>query len=403
MSENPAPLAATLESAESGQREALVIGAALVDLLSAVGVLGQRRTPHAANALQAVEAFASDKAVRKAARKELHRLQSVGIKPSEAAPAPAPAAPSLRQERLAPAEAWASSFDTVGARSLWVLADDPRGGIQQAGFTLSSVDGLMEVGLSESSRSRFRRQVEEWQSQMGTAWVQLPADYGMRLVREALDAARARGHGFPPSYAAFVLLFGEAPGPPERPLVYETISPLEARLHPEWLATSSALFREPEVAPWRIFVPAELRAQALDVVRSASSSLLIPGASPEERALGLVADASALLLPPEARHSLRRRLEETAYTFVKTGRDLAARQAVAAADALTDSARPAYQQPFQVLLLASSLSAALRGTGGGAEAADILVEVLRLAFQAAARDEVEPGPTTTASGLILPS
>ena len=47
-------------------------------------------------------------------------------------------------------------------------------------------------------------------------------------VREAVDLSHARQASLPSRYRAFRDAFGEAPGGPERPLVYETISPLQA-------------------------------------------------------------------------------------------------------------------------------------------------------------------------------
>ena len=66
----------------------------------------------------------------------------------------------------------------------------------------------------------------------------MPGEYALRLVREAVDLTREVGGGLPTRYRAFRDVFGEAPGGPERALVYETISPVEANFNPDWLDES---------------------------------------------------------------------------------------------------------------------------------------------------------------------
>ena len=50
-------------------------------------------------------------------------------------------------------------------------------------------------------------------------------------------------------------VFGEAPSAPERALIYDTISPVEANLNPEWLDESIQLIAEPELLDGHMFHP----------------------------------------------------------------------------------------------------------------------------------------------------
>src|SRR5438270_294723 len=132
----------------------------------------------------------------------------------------------------------------------------------------------------------------------------------------------------------------EPPWPPERGLIYETISPVEVNFNPGWLDESPRLLGEPEVAGWYVPVPAEFRARALEVARAPSAGLLVPGHTPEQQALQLVADASRQALTPTALRGLRRRIEETGYIFLQTDRLGLARLAAAAARALDTGGVP---------------------------------------------------------------
>jgi hypothetical protein len=128
--------------------------------------------------------------------------------------------------------------------------------------------------------------------------------------------------------------------------------------------------------------------------------LLVPGHSPEQQALQLIADAAHAALTPLVRRGLRRRIEETGYIFLATDRLAAARLAVAAARALDDPSLPPEQHPLVRLLLAAGLARLLGAEKVGAShASDVLLELVERATQQRAQaspTEIRP------SGLILP-
>jgi hypothetical protein len=228
----------------------------------------------------------------------------------------------------------------------------------------------------------------------------LPGEYALQLIREAVDVTREVGGALPTRYRALRDVFGEASGPPERALVYETISPVEASFNPDWLDDSTRLLSEPEVAGWHIAVAPDLRGRALDVARSQTAGLLVPGHTPEQQALQLIAEAARQALTPSVQRAVRRRLEETGYIFVATDRLAAARLAVAAARALEDQAIPPERHPFVRVLLAAGLGRLLGPERVGARrAADLLLELVERVTQ----QHAQAGPTETRpSGLILP-
>ena len=187
--------------------------------------------------------------------------------------------------------------------------------------------------------------------------------------------------------------------------MHQTISPLAATLDPEWSGESAALLQEPELAGWHLAPTDALRARALRVARAATLALVVPGDPPEEQARRLLAQAARELLTPEVRRGLRRRLEETAYLFLQTGRAGAARRAVAAAQALPDAVVGAVvvapPEPLVEALVAAGLAQALadevvEGQPASEIVLDLLADVLDAELEA-------PAPETTPGGLILPS
>jgi hypothetical protein len=266
---------------------------------------------------------------------------------------------------------------------------------------LNDTSGLLELSLIDTTRKRFLRELEEHRRDRGT-WVRLPGDYAWRLLREAVDLTREGGGSLPTRYRELRGVFGEAPGPPERALVYETISPVEATFHPDWVEDTAALVREPEVVGWHVPIPDALRERALEVARGTTSSLLVPGQQPEQQALHLLAEAQRTALTPAVRRSLRRRLEETGYIFVATDRLPAARRAVAAAQALEDESKSIDRVPFLRVMVESGLARGLRSERVGSRpAGDLLLELIERSVEQA-REAGRSGIESRPSGLILP-
>jgi hypothetical protein len=399
-----AELAETLLAASGEARVQELRQADVAELEHAISTLGRRRESAAAEVLRLIDQVISERALRKAARRELHRLESLGIHAPEAPP-PTEAAPSVTPStgpQVALSEAWATDIDPAGSRAIWLMGEPPLGGAWLASMVLNDTEGLVDLSLIETTRKRYQREVDEQRRNVRSAWVSLPPAYALQLVREAVDTMRSRGRPLPTRYRALKERFGEAEHAPERALVYTTISPIEASFNPELLAESTSLFREREVAGWVMHVHSpEIRARALEVARSPSSPLVLPNNSPEQQALRLVAEAAREVLTDTARRAWRRRLEETAYIFVATERLAAARVAVAVARTFEDPSVGPDRNPFLRALLTLGLAEALQGAPpvGEQSAGETLLHLIERAVE---REGGQPTVETTPSGLILP-
>ncbi len=254
-------------------------------LAEAIGLLGHRHELAAAEVLALIDVVVDDRALRKAARREAHRLRSAGLD------APPPTAPPMddaarrSEPQVQLSQAWATDIDPTGSRAMWLLGERALGGAWLGSALINDVSGLEEVNVIDTTRKRVLRELEERRRE-GT-WVSLPGEYALQLVREAVDLSRARGASPPSKYRTFRDTFGEASSGPERPLVFETVSPLQATFTTESIEQSARLLTEPELGGWHVAVSDELRERALEVARAPYAALLVPAQAPEQQALAL--------------------------------------------------------------------------------------------------------------------
>jgi hypothetical protein len=305
--------------------------------LALIEALGASRDEAAGRVLSAVAVAAPDKEIRKSARRALHRLRSAGIAvavPVAAPPEPAAAAP---HDALKPVQTLVTSADGVGSRLLWLLLERPHGGLTTFNLAINDVVGLKDVLIEETTRRRFDRRLTEWNENTEHPTVEVPVEYGLSLLAEAL-ALNAESHF--PLPREFVIrrgLLGELPPPPTSALIHQHVSRGQTFLMPNLLEESARLLEnEPEIGGW-VFSYQEAEPFAREYRQATESRLLLTSEPPETRLQRILDTAVDTLFTPQLRRAFRRRLEETAYVFWQSGRERSARQAVAAAFAITDT------------------------------------------------------------------
>ena len=187
----PAPLAESLLAADADQRRELVGAASSVALKDAIVTLAKQRTTDAAGVLVAIDAFAADKEVRKAARRETHRLRSFGVEIPTLDLAPAPAAP--KQPVIVPVtEARVSAVDPWGGRLVYLYGDRPLGGAWLGTVVANDISGITELTFHESTRKRFRGLVDAFLARQGRTLADVDGfacHPGGAKVLDALEAA----------------------------------------------------------------------------------------------------------------------------------------------------------------------------------------------------------------------
>ncbi len=331
-------------------------------VVAAIEALGDVSVPSAADAVADLVEELTDKNLRTAARRAAHRLATRGIPPRQrAAAGPAPGVPSATLYR-----AVASAYDGTGTRSLWLSADRPLGNAYRIVIQLNDVAGLAECEGRDTSRKRMAEQEAEMRGQDPAAWVELPLDYARQLVQEGVELARASGRTLPVHYALWALMISEPEAPFHEAMVCQEINAFEAQMHPTWQSEAAQLFEQPEIESW-FFLPEQIKKWAERLEEAPAQRLVITPETEEARQARILREAIAELLPPAALHGLRRRLEETAYIFSRTDRDLDARRAVAAAVTIEQERPLRPPHPFLRLLIERSIDIARRVERSGAQ------------------------------------
>jgi hypothetical protein len=331
--------------------------------------LGATRRAEAAPILAAVAERGESKDVRKAARRALHRLESAGIKAAVPLPRPAePPRPIPQERRLV--EVHATAADGVGTRVVWLGVERPSGGVYSYALALNDVVGMKDCQFDDTTRRRLRETIRDWQAEVELTVVPLPGDYALALVAEALALNAESGFTVPLDFQLRKGALGELPPPPADALIYRHVSRGQAFLIPDLLEQSPALLEEKEMEGW-FFDHEDAIGPARELKRVRESRLVLSVEPREAREARLIDQAVDALFTPTMRRAIRRRLEETAYVFWQTGRELAARRAVAAAGALGQTGSLA-RHPFARALVEKSLDVAI-----AVEEAGIPTELLR--------------------------
>lgn len=374
-------LAAVNEGQDPAALAERLVAAAPDEARAALGALGRSRSARAGPILAAVAEGRANAArdLRKEARRELHRLRAVGVevpRPS-ALPAVAPH-PPLAERPAVLADAWASAADGVGSRVLWLTAERQHGGIYGVGLVLNDIVGMKACTVDDTTRKRFTARFEGWRAEAGVAVVPIPLDYAPQLVGEALELNRASGFTVPREWLMHRRALAALAAPFEEAVIYREIPAAEVALTPDLLAGSPALLEEPELAGW-FFGFDEVRRFALDLRQARQSQIVLGEELRTQRIQRILVEAIRAVVTPPIQRGLRRRLEEVAYLFVKTGRGRQARLAVAAARRLADGSvaphpllegtvRP---HPLLVAMMEKSLEFALQAETAGVPTARV--------------------------------
>lgn len=306
--------------------------------------LGAVPSQESAAMLAEMETGASG-AARREIRRALFRLRQRGIAPA----VPAAETGAATRGGVAPSadaglSAIFSPIDSEGGRIIWLVKTRHQGGLARLWGLIADDGGLINASLSNLSRRDLRTERAELERRVGMAMVDGDWRLADFIMCEAYRRTPEVKRGQVGNFLALRAEIIGAPPPAEivHP-IYAEMGPLPDR------EPSPDLFKEPDAASLRF--PTIAINQYVDEIKSAQESVLVINrAQREERVNSVLDRAITELMAGDRAASIRRRLEDTAYYMVRTGRREAAQSVAAAAQRLRDGVDPRRIPFFRVLL-----------------------------------------------------
>jgi hypothetical protein len=309
--------------------------------------LGELPVSEAAVVLAQIGSGASGP-LRREIRRSLFRLRQRGIEPPavERRSSPAGEASEIGLSGLL------SVADPDGARIAWLMKSRSGGGLNRLWAIASETEGLVGATAETISRKEFRAERAEIERRAGSRLIE--ADW--RLVDFILcEAYRRTPEARRSQVANFLTLRAEmiATAPPadfHHPVYDEFAAQAAGEPSPE-------LMKEPDIAAFRLR-ETSIKPFADEVASLQQSVIVLNRMQQEDRLNAVVERAIDELLKGEFGDRLRRRLEDTAYCFARTGKTIQAGWAVAAAAKLRDYTE-LKRIPFFQLFMRAQLGAVL--------------------------------------------
>jgi len=373
-------------------------------------------------ALSRLAESASERGVRRAAKRALYRLSQRGV---AAAPAPPPA-PVVQRRAPRAVRAWLSGIDGSGSRAVWILFEGPYGGGLLCSLILNDIVGITEVAGGDITKRRLDAELASLRAAQKLPWVETDPARAVGLVAESLQIHRERGTSPPSAFGRWQPFFTEVAGgditkrrleaelaslraaqklpwvqtEPARAvgLVAESLqihrergtSPPSAfgRWQPfftgvaapepppapvadaDRLARSDELLGLPELGGW-FLDPETVQSDALEIQETRQSRLVVSDQIKAERQEAILTRVIEREFAPEARRRWARRLAEMAWIFSATDRPEQAANASAAAAAFAESDAAPLRHPLARALAQRALELAGEVSAGRLRAADV--------------------------------
>jgi hypothetical protein len=315
---------------------------------------------HGAAALPALSGLAdsaTDRLVRRAAKRALYRLSQRGVTP---APAP-PVAPVVRRGTPHAVRAWLSGIDGSGSRAAWILFEGAYGGGALCSLILNDVVGIAEVAGGDITKRRLEAELASLRAAQKLPWVETEPGRALGLVAEALTLHHERGTMAPAAFGRWQPFFADvAPaGPPPLP-------PFD----PALAERSVELLGLPEMAGW-FLDPEAVQSDALELQEARQSRIVVSDQIKAERKESILVRVIERELTADTRRRWSRRFAEMAWIFAATDRNEHAAIAAAVAQAFADSQSVLSRHPVARAPAQRALELAGEVAAGRLRAADV--------------------------------
>ena len=319
--------------------------------------LGTVQTFKAAQLLAEINETHPDKKLRKAARKSLYKLKSVGIEVETSHK------PLLGESKHEPYKALISAIDGGGTQLIMLTQEMLAGDLHLLQVVVSDEKGIMESYSKRGiTKKMFERLPETFARESGgidPMLTEVAYDYGASLVLEAETINTDSGDDVPGEYASIRKFFRLHQAQPVQNPIYTLLDAENLKQQPYFLRTSEELFQHQSFLSWLLPVN-EVSDYADEILDQEDSVLELSPQFQQERKEEIYQKIIDEHFGEEVVNRLQRRLAIMAYLFFLQEDEDIAKRALAAAMTLPEMSNAALKgHPFLRKLIVTSIEVAL--------------------------------------------
>ncbi|GFP30232.1 hypothetical protein HKBW3S44_00560 [Candidatus Hakubella thermalkaliphila] len=326
--------------------------------LVAVETMASIKSLESALALQEIIKTASDKKLRKEAKRSLYRMKMAGVEVEELTEEETPS--PERELMPRPRQALVSHIDGAGGRLIWIVMERPLGALSLVALRIADTEGIKECLGVNLGKKRLKQELERIRKMEDLTVVEVPATYGQLLVREAYQRNLKAGIEPPLEYKKWQKAVEEGEISDTSPLIYRELQQEEVRFKAALLLEFVDFLSLPEFSSW-FFELDSVATYALELLEARQSKIILSDWARREREARIIGKAVEGLFSGDYPFLFKRRLEEMAYILWKTDRREEAKKALAAALALgEDGDQSLREHPLISAMVLRSLNLAIQ-------------------------------------------
>ncbi len=314
--------------------------------------MGTIQSFKAAQLLADINEHHADKKLRKAARKSLYKLKSVGIEIETTHK------PLLGESKHQRYKALMSPVDGSGTQLIMLTQETIAGDLHFLQVVASDEEGIVECSARRGmTKKMFEKLPENFARQMGSdepMLVETAYDYAMSLALSAEEHSEP----VPDEYLENKKLFELDQAQPMQNPIYQQLDVEHLKEHPYFLRTSEELFQNDHFLSWHLPL-GEMGEYAQDMLDQDDTVIELSPQFQHERKEDVFQKIVDAKLNEEMLLRLQHRLEIMAFILMQQDKEDDAKKALTAAVTLNETSRERLKDhPFLHQLISISLAAA---------------------------------------------
>jgi hypothetical protein len=315
--------------------------------------------PQTPRILLGLRSLFREKNVAKAIKKAAFRLKQKGIVLPEEQDAE-PSALKTTKQGETDLSAYLGPIDGTGSRPVFISVPQIPAGVDVAIGVVNDEEGIIEFAFTRYSKKRMREIKDLFFSKLPNM-VQTTLSHAADVLERAYNAKAPGVSDSARAYLQFRPWLREHTSTIERPEAYRLLPPEAVSSDLLTESQLQRLFEHELMATWIIDLRS-LRPLIEEIRKAEESRIFISEGQRLEHIHRIKYEGIPRIFSEARKQSLKYRLEETAYVFLKSGEESLGRLCLAASVTLSEKESPIKVNPFTQFLLERSLAYYLKSS-----------------------------------------